>query len=115
MGFPRINKYRNKPVIIDGTRFASTMEGNRYRELKLLERAGAITDLKLQPRYPIVINGVKVTTYVGDFEYQCTPGPKVTEDTKGTKTTDYIIKKKLMFAVYGITIVDGLKPRKKRK
>ena len=47
------NKYGAKPTIVDGTRFDSTKEANRYGELRLLEKAGAITNLELQPKFPI--------------------------------------------------------------
>ena len=47
----RMNKYRNKKVQIDRYVFDSIAEGRRYRELALLERAGEITNLELQPRF----------------------------------------------------------------
>ena len=49
-----MNKYRNKKVIVDDYIFDSIQESRRYKELKLLERAGTITDLELQPRFLIL-------------------------------------------------------------
>lgn len=108
-----MTKYRAKPVVIDGIRFASKAEGKRYGELKALEAAGQIKGLSLQPRYPIEVNGVKICTYVADFLYmeKARVDPQhgqlwvpVTEDTKGFKTPMYRLKKKLVKAVYGIDI-----------
>ena len=97
------SKYSNQPIEVDGIKFASKKEAKRYGELTMLVKAGAIKDLELQPRYPIIINGIKVTTYVADFRYANRWGT-VVEDTKGYKTDVYKIKKKLMSAVHGIEI-----------
>ena len=48
---------------------ASKAEAHRYRDLRLLERAGEIKDLKTQVRFPIVVNGTQVCAYVADFVY----------------------------------------------
>lgn len=99
-------KYRNVPTVVDGIRFASKREAFRYCELKLLEKAGEIKLLKLQPRYPFTIEGLHVCTYVGDFDYmETTTGRHVTEDSKGVRTKDFIIKAKLFHALYGREIV----------
>lgn len=99
-----MSKYHNKKTEIDGIVFDSRKEGNRYLELKILEKAGAIKDLKLQPRYELVpkykINGraVRKCEYVADFEYFDThKGEVVVEDVKSaaTRTDTYKIKKKL--------------------
>lgn len=104
------SKYKNKTVTIDGITFDSMKEGNRYRELKLLERAGLITGLQRQVKYELIptqrINGKVVerpVTYIADFVYH-KDGGLVVEDTKGFKTKEYIIKRKLMLHVYGIQI-----------
>jgi hypothetical protein len=105
VGAPR-SKYRAIPVEIDGIRFASQAEGRRYCQLKLLERAGEISRLELQPRYDITINGVKVCTYVGDFRYM-TKDRVVTEDVKGVRTPIFRLKKKLVESLYpGVKIVE---------
>ena len=99
-------KYRNVPSVVDGIRFASKREAYRYCELKRLEKAGEIVDLKLQPRYPLTVNGLHVCTYVGDFEYiDIGFARTVTEDAKGVKTRDFINKAKLFHALYGREIV----------
>ena len=101
-----MTKYFAKPITIDGVRFASTKEGKRYQELKLLERAGEISRLELQPRYDITINGVKVCTYVGDFRY-FTKAKQVLEDVKGMKTPLYRLKAKLVRALYNVEILES--------
>lgn len=93
------SKYRNVATEIDGVRFASAKEARTYQALKLLERGKVITGLKLQPRYALVVNGHKVCTYVGDFQF-CEKGKAVVGDAKGYRTQAYIIKKKLFQALY---------------
>lgn len=100
----RQHKYRAKPTVIDGHRFPSRREARRYGELKLLERAGLISQLELQPRFPITVGGIKVCTYVGDFMYANSKGERVIEDVKGMRTPMYKLKKKLLEATYGIRI-----------
>lgn len=95
------SKYRNVPTVVDGITFSSRKEAKRYGELKMLERAKQISCLELQPRYPLAVNGKKVCTYVGDFAFnELHSGKKVCVDTKGFKTKDYIIKRKLFMALY---------------
>ncbi len=97
------SKYRAIATEVDGVRFASKKEAARYRELLLAERAGQIADLRLQVRYPITVNGHKICTYIGDFEYT-EGGRRTIEDAKGMKTPAYILKCKLMLAVHGVVI-----------
>lgn len=98
------NKYRNKPVIVDGIRFASKLEAKRYGELKMLERAGKIT-FQMQVAYDLDINNVHITRYVADFVvYWIETGVTVVEDTKGVETPEYKIKRALMLALPGIRI-----------
>ena len=100
-------KFRNIKTLVDGIVFSSQKEARRYGELKLLERSGQILDLALQPRFPIVINGVKVCTYVADFSYQKAADSSITyEDVKGVKTPMYRLKKKLVKACYGVEILE---------
>lgn len=98
-------KYGAQPVIVDGLRFASKKEAARYRELKAWQDAGGIGGLELQPRYPLVVNGEKVGTYVADFRYR-RDGEAITEDVKGVKTPLYKLKAKLVKALYGIEILE---------
>lgn len=92
-------KYKNQPTYHDDILFHSKKEGRRYLELKILLRIGAIADLKLQPKYPIFINKIKVCTYVGDFEY-LTEGKIVCEDVKGFFTPLSKLKVKMFKASY---------------
>jgi hypothetical protein len=100
------SKYRNKKVTIDGYEFDSLAEARRYEQLKLMEQAGAISDLRLQPKYELQRgftdgSGVKhrAITYVADFAYNA-DGLRVVEDLKGAITKEYAIKKKLFLFKY---------------
>lgn len=100
-------KYQNILTEVDGIRFASKAEANRYGELKLMEYAGEIELLRLQPRYPLHVNGVKVADYMADFSYHETnTGKRVVEDVKGVKTPVYKLKRRLMKAIHDIEIVE---------
>jgi hypothetical protein len=94
-----MTKYRAQPVVIDGIRFASKAEARRYGQLKLLEKAGEISGLQLQPKFPIVVNGVKVCAYIADFAYFTATG-RVVEDVKGVQTPMFRLKRKLVEAIY---------------
>ncbi len=104
------SKYGAKKVTVNGITFDSKKEANRYRELVLLERAGRLSNLQRQVKFELIpsqkIDGKvaeRACTYVADFMY-IENGKKVVEDTKGFKTKDYIIKRKLMLWVHGIRI-----------
>lgn len=105
-----MSKYRSRKITRDGMTFDSVKEYKRFQELALLERAGQVSDLKRQVKFELIpsqrINGKVVErpcTYIADFVY-FENGQKVVEDTKGFKTKDYIIKRKLMLYVHGIRI-----------
>ena len=111
------NKYRNKRT----SGFDSKKESKRYQELLLMERAGVISDLKRQVPFQLIPpqreqdtigkrGGLhkgalieRAVTYFADFVYE-QDGKTVVEDTKGLRTADYIIKRKLMLWVHGIRI-----------
>jgi hypothetical protein len=104
-----MNKYRNKPIYVDGTWFQSMKEGKRYQELCLLERAGEIKKLRRQVVFPFDVNGIKICSYRADFVYiqKSKDGwDSIVEDTKGRKIQPYPIKKKLMKAIYGVDILE---------
>ena len=106
------SKYGAKKTMVDGIVFDSRKESRRYAELKLLQKAGEISNLELQKKFLLIPSqklGGKVVerecSYVADFVYTDTKtGNIVVEDTKGIKTKDYIIKRKLMLYVHGIKI-----------
>ena len=101
----RRQKYGAIRTTVNGITFASRAEARRYQALLLLERAGEIRDLELQPAYPFVIKGILVGTYRADFRYRVPGQPvPVVEDVKGVRTPVYRLKAKLMQAIYGITI-----------
>lgn len=84
--------------------FPSMAERERFARLRFLERAGEITQLRLQPAFPIVVNAKKVMTYKADFEYQTREGKRVIEDVKGIETDVFKLKRKLVEAFYGLTL-----------
>ena len=117
------SKYKAVKTQIEGIMFDSKKEAKRYTELKLLEKAGMITHLELQPVYQITINGVDICKYKADFRYftvraenkeqynnskgewivPTKTGDKegqIVEDVKGFKTPIYRLKKKLVEACY---------------
>lgn len=111
-------KYGNRKVKRDGMVFDSVREYNRYRELKLLEKAGGISNLQTQVKYVLIPKQYSSTeftkakkpkvlereaAYIADFVYQ-ENGKVVVEDAKGMKTELYKLKKKLMLHVHGIQI-----------
>lgn len=113
------NKYGSKKTVVDNIVFDSRKEARRYSELKLLQRAGVISDLKLQEEFELIpaqfetISTAKGKTkrvcveravkYRADFSY-IENGRRVVEDTKGVKTKEYIIKRKLMRYIHGVKI-----------
>lgn len=102
-------KYNNVPTEVDGIKFDSKKEAGRYEDLKLLIRAGEISDLEIQPRFPMVVNGRLVCTYVADFAYRTKDGKRVIEDVKSKATRAnpaYRIKNKLMRAIHKIDVVE---------
>jgi hypothetical protein len=103
-------KYGNRKIIRDGIEFDSIKECQRYCELKLMQRAGVISDLKLQVPFELLptqrIDGKVVeqaVKYIADFVYK-QDGQTVAEDTKGYKTEKYIMKRKMMLFFHGIRI-----------
>lgn len=99
------SKYGNRRMEVDGHTFDSEMEADYYKQLKLLERAGAISNLILQPRYELVPafekNGMKFRKmeYVADFQYE-ENGKTIVVDVKGYRTDVYKTKRKLFEYLY---------------
>jgi len=113
-GRNRRPKYRNVKTEIDGIRFDSKKEGNRYLELKLLERTGVIRDLELQPSFKISPGGAvdpatgqKMATrkFTADFQYFDTVlNTTVVEAVKSPSTakeTAYRLRRQLFLEQYG--------------
>ena len=103
----RPTKYQAVPTEVDGIKFPSKKEANRYRQLALLVKAGEISGLRLQVSYDISVNEHHICRYIADFEYVTSHGAIVTEDVKGMRTPVYKLKKKLMLAVHGIEITES--------
>ena len=121
-------KYHNRKITVDGITFDSKREYARYCELVLLEKAKKISNLRRQVKFVLIPAQYEKSNekykkgenkgklkrgtllerecaYIADFVYiDNETGKKVVEDTKGMRTKDYIIKRKLMLATYGIKI-----------
>lgn len=104
-------KYGNIHTVIDNYKFDSLKESYRYKELKLMLKAGQITDLEMQPRF-LLQRGFtdskgkkhRAIEYVADFAYTSKDGREIIEDVKASltfKTEVYKIKKKLFIFKYG--------------
>ena len=106
-GGSRKSKYGNKKT----GGYDSTKEYRRAQRLKLLLAAGEISDLREQVPFPLIpsqtnAEGVteRAVKYIADFVYKDKQGNLIVEDTKGFRTPEYILKRKLMLQVHGITI-----------
>ena len=124
------SKYYNvKTKTTDGLIFDSHKEARRWEQLLLLQKAGEISSLRRQVRYELIPpqyetrmrysdkTGKRLkdeitlverkVEYIADFVYtEAKTGETVVEDVKsrGTRTPEFVIKKKLMFAVHGIKV-----------
>lgn len=90
------NKFGNKKVKVGDITFASKKEYSRYYELKLLEKAKVISNLQFQVKFEILPKqkDERSVKYIADFVY-IENGKTVVEDSKGYRTKEYIIKRKL--------------------
>ena len=99
------SKYGNRKTEIDGITFDSVREANRYVELKMLEKTGFISSLKLQQKFEIVPkkgNNKRARFYIADFTYT-EKGKQIIEDVKSEITRKnplYSLKKALMLYLY---------------
>ncbi len=116
--YKKTNKYHNKKVIIDGFKFDSKLEAQRYTELKLMQKQGLIKDLELQKTYLLIPTFKKNDTtfkrasYIADFVYyDNTLNKTIVEDTKGFKTDLYLLKKKLFEYLYKDLSIREIKRR----
>lgn len=103
----KVSKYHNRNIEYDGIKFDSIKEKNRYVGLKQLEDLGIIKDLKLQvkfelqPSYKYQDKTIRAINYYADFTY-IQDGKLIVEDTKGFRTKEYLLKKKLLLYKYDI-------------
>lgn len=94
--------------------YDSTREHRRACQLKFMERAGLISNLREQVQYELIPeqqdaygNTLSSCSYRADFVYIDTEtGQEIVEDTKGYRTDEYMMKRKLMLLVHGISILE---------
>ena len=113
------NKFGAEKTTVDGIKFDSKKEARRYVELKICERAGAIRDLELQAKYPLMAGHGKPiksrtkrypsgrqVNYFADFVYwDVGQAARVVEDVKGRDTDVSRIKRACVEAYYDLQIV----------
>lgn len=111
-----MNKFGAKKTVVDGILFDSKSEAKYFRELVLLKHGGIVTEIELQPafvivdayRHPVTRKIVRCSKYVADFRVTYASGHVEVVDvkTKATRTSTYLLKKKLFESRYGIGIVE---------
>lgn len=106
-------KYGNKKIVTPEGAFDSQKEFERYCELHILLRVGEIRNLERQVRFPLIPaqkgenRAERAADYIADFVYEEKRGEDwrtVVEDTKGVRTDTYVLKRKLMLFIHGISI-----------
>jgi len=109
-------KYANRKAVADNITFDSTIERDRYLHLKLLQQAGEISGLEVQPEYELIPkqDGERAIKYRADFRYQ-ENGRVIVEDTKSAVTVklpEYVQKRKMMLFFHGIKVRQVAKKQK---
>lgn len=108
--FRRGSKYGNIKTEHNGRVFDSKREANHAGILDALRRAKEpaqrVAAVQYQYRIPIIVNGVKIAVYVADFYVSFADGHNEIHETKGFRTREYILKKKLVEAIYGEKILE---------
>ena len=108
-----MSKYGAKKVTYDGKTFDSQKEAQRFAELRYMQMGKLISGLECQVKFELIPNQKdengkvieRAVNYIADFVYtDLKTGAQIVEDTKGAKTKEYIIKRKLMLYKYGIRI-----------
>jgi hypothetical protein len=107
-----MSKYNAQKTTVDGITYDSRKEAQRAQELRLMLKAGIISNLREQVPYELIPAQKneygkvieRAVIYKADFVYDDEKGKTIVEDTKGVRTKEYIIKRKLMLYEYGIRI-----------
>lgn len=108
-----MNKYGAQKTTFQGMEFDSKKEAERFAQLRYMQMGKLISGLECQVKFELIPNQKdengkvieRAVNYIADFVYtDLKTGEQIVEDTKGAKTKDYIIKRKLMLHKYGIRI-----------
>lgn len=108
------SKYKNKKTVVDGIEFDSQKEANYYAKLKLLQRAGEVKKIELQPEFELLPrfkkNGrtYRPIKYIADFKVTYSDGTVEVIDVKGHKTEVFRLKEKMFeyqYPEYSLKIV----------
>lgn len=117
-GKPRKNKYGAKKTRIDGHTFDSKREADRYATLKQMQDCGLISDLELQPAFPLIIEDKQVlirskrykngraAKYTADFRYR-QDGKVIVEDVKSeaSRTEASALRMAVAETIYSMKVV----------
>ena len=102
------NKFNAVATVVDNIRFSSKKEAERYKQLRILQNVGQISELVLQPNFRLEIDDMLICIYRADFKYKDRAGNLHVEDVKGFQRSRafdlFRIKAKLMLALYGILV-----------
>ena len=116
------SKYHNEPVTVDGIRYDSRNEARRHAFLKLMEKAGEISNLRYHVKYTLFPKGTveirrlpdgtemelkrydREHWYEADFVYVTKDGKEIVEDFKGFETDTLKEKRDILKKLYGIEI-----------
>lgn len=100
-GLRATSKFGAVATVVDGLTFHSKREAHYYAQYKILERAGKIGNLELQPKFPVHINGVKVCNVILDFAFfDYYANARCAIDVKGMDTPISRLKRKMLEAAY---------------
>jgi hypothetical protein len=103
---PKQHKYNAQKTGVNGVTFDSKLEACRYRQLLLLEQAGQISSLELQPKFQLqpAFKGIdgkrqRAIMYQADFSY-VEYGVTIVEEVKGFQTAVWKLKRKMFLYHY---------------
>jgi hypothetical protein len=120
--YQKKSKFHNEPVTVDGIRYDSRNEARRHAFLKLMEKAGEISNLRYHVKYTLFPKGTveirrlpdgtemelkrydREHWYEADFVYVTKDGKEVVEDFKGFETDTFKEKRDILKKLYGIEI-----------
>lgn len=104
------NKFNAKKTEYNGRVFDSKAEAHRAYELDMLQLSGDVTKIEYQPVFDVIVEGQKICKYKADFRVTYHDGHVEVEDVKGLKKgaaySYFLLKKKLVEAIYKIKVIE---------
>lgn len=108
----KASKFNNKKTELNGVMFDSKKEAKYMQDLECLVTLGEVTKIERQVRIRLDVNGVHIAVYVLDFRVTYADGHVEYIDVKGYRNPKmpfyrvYLMKKRLVEALHGITITE---------